>query len=410
MPRRRTASGSPARVGVADGGFAAMLAAMRPSPAAYVVPPGESPGFSPWPVAVLEDRTRRSRGLADLLVRLGLRTLGSVRGAARRRRARSHRVGRCAWPGAAATTKPRPHRRTALELIETAELDPPRSGVETLRCGQGSRRASRHRLGRSVCSHVRMIEAETERGERLTRCWRHEGAHPGGVGRASALAARGLAHAKLADDDHRRRARDQRSRAAAAGARRGAARHRSPARVLGRRPGRGRPRRASSPGCRGCSAILWSRPCPKAGARRASGCGGCRGAILANRPDPSAVAAPGAKAREVPPWPSAIPAPAPARLRSTAPGRAARRRRRGRHRVGTRRPLCAAGALRCGAAGPRGEITAWAGPGRTTPAGGTGGRRRRAYWQVLVAAPYGERVACLVAVTAGDAALEAIYD
>jgi hypothetical protein len=29
---------------------------------------------------------------------------------------------------------------------------------------------------------------------------------------------------------------------------------------------------------------------------------------------------------------------------------------------------------------------------------------------VLVVAPDGERVACLVAVTAGDAALEAIYD
>ena len=69
-----------ARVGVADGGFAAMLAARAAEPgAAYVVPPGESPGFlAPWPVAVLEDpEPGEAAELADLLVRLGLRTLGA---------------------------------------------------------------------------------------------------------------------------------------------------------------------------------------------------------------------------------------------------------------------------------------------------------------------------------------------
>src|SRR5688572_20660104 len=62
-----------ARVGVADGVFAARLAARRAGPGgAFVVPAGESATFlAPWPVRVLDDDD-----LASLLVRLGLPTLG----------------------------------------------------------------------------------------------------------------------------------------------------------------------------------------------------------------------------------------------------------------------------------------------------------------------------------------------
>ena len=68
--------------------------------------------------------------------------------------------------------------------------------------------------------------------------------------------------------------------------------------------------------------------------------------------------------------------------------------------------------LRCAALpGRGGEIAAWAGPwAHDARWWDRQARARRAYWQVLVAAPDGERVACLVAVTAGHAALEAIYD
>ena len=68
--------------------------------------------------------------------------------------------------------------------------------------------------------------------------------------------------------------------------------------------------------------------------------------------------------------------------------------------------------LRCAALpGRGGEIAAWAGPwAHDARWWDRRARARRAYWQVLVAAPDGERVACLVAVTAGHAALEAIYD
>src|SRR5262249_54130211 len=46
--------------------------------AAYVVSAEESPGFlAPWPVAVLDDPEHPDDALGDLLVRLGLRTLGA---------------------------------------------------------------------------------------------------------------------------------------------------------------------------------------------------------------------------------------------------------------------------------------------------------------------------------------------
>ena len=63
-----TAAFAPVEVGVADGLFAALLAAR----ARCIVPPGATPEFlSPFPLAVL-DRPE----LAELLDRLGLRTLG----------------------------------------------------------------------------------------------------------------------------------------------------------------------------------------------------------------------------------------------------------------------------------------------------------------------------------------------
>ncbi len=62
--------GTDVRVGIADGVFAARLAARR----RHVVPPGESAAFlAPWPVSTLGDDE-----LASLLTRLGLHTLGAI--------------------------------------------------------------------------------------------------------------------------------------------------------------------------------------------------------------------------------------------------------------------------------------------------------------------------------------------
>ena len=63
----------PARVGVADGLFAALLAARAADDGPLVVAPGASAGFlAPWPVESLGRPE-----LADLLRRLGIRTLGA---------------------------------------------------------------------------------------------------------------------------------------------------------------------------------------------------------------------------------------------------------------------------------------------------------------------------------------------
>ena len=71
-------TGVPARLGVAEGLFAAGPAArlhhVDLGEAGVVVPPGETPAFLvPWPVAVLGEPD-----LAEVLVRLGVRTLGDL--------------------------------------------------------------------------------------------------------------------------------------------------------------------------------------------------------------------------------------------------------------------------------------------------------------------------------------------
>src|SRR6266508_1411984 len=112
------------RVGIADGTFAAGLAARHQA----IVPPGGSQGFlAPFPVATLE-----RPDLADLLVRLGLRTLGDLAalpGVDLATRfgpegSRAHRLasGLDEWPRAA--------RRPPPDLRMVAELDPPAERVD----------------------------------------------------------------------------------------------------------------------------------------------------------------------------------------------------------------------------------------------------------------------------------------
>jgi protein ImuB len=418
-----------ARVGVADGGFAAMLAARAAEPgAAYVVPPGESPGFlAPWPVAVLEDPDPgKAAELADLLVRLGLRTLGAfaalpdgaVLGRFGSAGTRAHRLARGDDETTAPPAPPPP------ELIETAELDPPAVHVETAAfAAKALAERLMARLGALglACTRV-MIEAETERGERLTRCWRHEGALT-----PAALAARvrwqleGWLTADGGDDDGSRDDGSVEELATsglvllrlvpdevlpATGRQLGfwggdpAAADRA-GRVLARVQGMlghpavvtAVPQGGRTPGER-VRWVPWGDPREPA------------------RPF-EAVAAPGANAREVPPWPGAIPAPAPARVFDPPPPAELLDAAGEVITVSGRGDASAPPArLRCAALPDRGgEIAAWAGPwAHDTRWWDRRARARRAYWQVLVAVPDGERVACLVAVTAGHAVLEAVYD
>ncbi len=161
---------------MADGVFAARLAARRAEPGgAFVVPAGESAAFlAPWPVRVLDDDD-----LASLLVRLGLPTLGDFA-----ELPEASVLGRFGLPGLGAHRRARGEdehppalRVSAPELELHHEFDPPVSRVDT---AVFAGRALADRLLAELaadgllCTRVR-VEAETEHGERLARTWRLSG-------------------------------------------------------------------------------------------------------------------------------------------------------------------------------------------------------------------------------------------
>jgi protein ImuB len=179
-----------ARLGIADGPFAALLAA-RPAPP-MVVPPLGSPAFlAPQPVGTLA-----SAGVADELLdvfrRLGLRTLGAVAAIAA-----GDVAGRFGTDGVAAhrlasgrdehppATTPPP-----TDLAARVELYPPAERVETAAfVARGLADELSGRLGADGVACTRLlIAAETEHGERLERLWRGDGS-----GGAAALTAGSIA-------------------------------------------------------------------------------------------------------------------------------------------------------------------------------------------------------------------------
>ena len=166
-------NGADARIGVADGVFAARLAARRAQPGGvFVVPAGESAAFlAPWPVRVLDDGD-----LASLLVRLGLPTLGDFAGLPP-----ASVLGRFGPAGLAAHRRARgedehpPDLRVPPPELELRhEFDPPVSRVDTaVFAGRGlaDRLLTELAADGLICTQVR-VEAETEHGERLARSWR----------------------------------------------------------------------------------------------------------------------------------------------------------------------------------------------------------------------------------------------
>src|SRR5215218_9584455 len=174
------------RVGIADGTFAAGLAARRAGAEGglsqaglvgghgVIVPPGGSRAFlAPFPVATL-DRP----DLADLLVRLGLRTLGDL--AALPSVDLAARFGpegaRAARLAAGLDEHPRGARRPPPDLRVAAELDPPADRVDvaafTAKALADQLVARLDRLG-LACTRLR-IEAETDQAETLSRVWRYD--------------------------------------------------------------------------------------------------------------------------------------------------------------------------------------------------------------------------------------------
>ena len=162
----------PSQVGIADGLFAAELAARQ----SLVVPVGESPEFlAPFPIGAL-DRLE----LADLLQRLGIRTLGAfaalpttdVLARFGPDGATAHRLARGLDERSVVGRQPPP------DLAVSLELDPPAERVDT---AAFAAKQLAHELHEQLadrglaCTRV-AIEADTEHGEHLVRLWRHDGA------------------------------------------------------------------------------------------------------------------------------------------------------------------------------------------------------------------------------------------
>ena len=171
----------PVQVGVADGPFAAALAARRTTPAERVVAPGGSPDFlAPLTLRVLaEPGGPAGPALVDVLERLGMRTLGDLAALPV-----AEVVGRFGVEGRAAHRlarglDERPHVTAPppAELTLAAEIDPPAERVEAVAfVARGLVDDLQARLATtgSACTRL-VIGAETEHGETHERVWRTEG-------------------------------------------------------------------------------------------------------------------------------------------------------------------------------------------------------------------------------------------
>ncbi|MHB8466157.1 MAG: DNA polymerase Y family protein [Acidimicrobiales bacterium] len=159
----------PCQVGVADGPFAASLAARRDE----VIPPGRTPEFlAPLPIGLLDEPE-----LANLLGRLGLRTLGAFAALSA-----DAVVGRFGPVGVVAHRRARGLDDRALDcrvpppnLHTEITLDPPADRIDTAAFAGKSiadELCATLRAAGLVCTCIR-VEAETEHGEQLARIWRH---------------------------------------------------------------------------------------------------------------------------------------------------------------------------------------------------------------------------------------------
>ena len=161
-------------IGIADGIFAATLAAHADRPT-LVVPLGAAPAcLAPLPVVTL-DRP----DLADVLGRLGLRTLGALAALPERDvLARFGSEGRVAWRLASGLDeRPPALAPPPADLTVSVELDPPADTVAPaafLARGLAEELYDRLWARGSACTRV-VIGAETEHGEHLERVWRAEG-------------------------------------------------------------------------------------------------------------------------------------------------------------------------------------------------------------------------------------------
>ena len=163
------------RIGIADGPFAAAIAA-RAVPSPHVVAPGNAAEFlAPLSVTMLEQPE-----ITDVLVRLGITTLGQLAALPQR-----DVIGRFGWLGewshrvASGLDDRLPDaRRPPPDLEASLEFEPPVERIEQVAFAARTLAEQLHArldaLG-LACSRL-AIDVESEHGERLSRLWRHEGA------------------------------------------------------------------------------------------------------------------------------------------------------------------------------------------------------------------------------------------
>lgn len=396
-----TGLGFGCRVGIADGRFTAGLAAR----AGRVVEPGGSAAFlAPFPVSTL-DRP----DLADLLRRLGLRTLGdfaALQGADVLARfgtdgATAHRLAR------GLDGRPHAARIPPPDFVAAMELDPPAQAMDVVAFAAKTLADTLHaRLAEQGLACTRIaIEAETEHGESLSRLWRHDGAlTPGAVAERVRWQMDGWLHSDdgaptagitlirlVPDEVHHDSGRQQGFWGGAAEGDERAAR------ALARVQGMLGPDAV-------CTAVVGGGRSPAEQVRLVPW-GDAREPA---RHAPRRSSANPAGWREVPPWPGQVPAPAPATVHpSPLPAEVASSDGRPVAVTG-RGSLTAAPARLSVAGGPWQPVAAWAGPWLVDerwwdPAA----HRRRARFQLQVA---GSGAAFLAAVESGRWWVEAAYD
>ncbi len=162
------------QVGIADGLFAAGLAA-RTGPDGLVVPPGQTPEFlARFPVGVLG-----MPELCELLPRLGIETLGQLAGLPP-----AEAASRFGPPGKLACRlarglDPRPliPRPPAADLSAAMEFDPPAEQSEPVVFAAKTLADQMHdRLASAGLTCVRVrVEVHCGDGSQISRLWRHDG-------------------------------------------------------------------------------------------------------------------------------------------------------------------------------------------------------------------------------------------
>lgn len=420
------------RVGIADGVFAARLATRRArTDVARVIAPGESREFlAPWPVAVMRGLIRggdaTGNAFTSLLVRLGLRTLGdfaalpapAVLARFGTDGVRAHRIASGIDELAAAPTAPPP------DLVETCELDPPATRVDEVAFA-AKELADRllERLGALglSCSQV-VVEAETEHGERHTRCWRHEG---GLTAAALTTRVRWQLDAWIgasSGTDHVGGATSGSESGGRASLSQSECDHVGGLTLLRLAPDRVVPASGRQLGLWGGDAATVDRA--ERVLARVQGMLGHDAVVTAvldggRTPAERIRWVPWGEPRDEPvageaaPWPGAVPGPAPARVHAVpvpaelldASGEPVRVSGRGEASAPPARLRSAA------LPGGEGGVVAWAGPWPCDLRWwDRAARRRRALWQVVVTCEHEQQLACLVAVEGGRAAVEAVYD